>query len=221
VSRAVEVALEVGKKRVFATALAWPGWCRAGRDEDGALEALLAYAPRYAAVLKGKPRFTAPRSADAFEVVERIRGDATTDFGAPGTPPAADDEPVSARELGRLVSILRACWNGFDGAIESATGRPLRAGPRGGGRDVAKIRAHVLDAELAYLKKLGGSAPRGAGPEGSREAYIHALGARARGELPEVGPRGGSRWSARYAARRAAWHVLDHLWELEDRVPDR
>ena len=76
----------------------------------------------------------------------------------------------------------------------------------------------MLDAELAYLKKLGGSTPRGAGPEELREAYVQALGARARGELPDVGPRGGARWSARYAARRAAWHLLDHLWEIEDRL---
>jgi len=51
VSPKVEVALEVGSKRTFATALDWPGWCRSGRDEAGALDALLAYAPRYAAVL--------------------------------------------------------------------------------------------------------------------------------------------------------------------------
>jgi hypothetical protein len=25
-------------------------------------------------------------------------------------------------------------------------------------------------------------------------------------------------WSPRYFARRAAWHVLDHAWEIEDRV---
>jgi len=46
VSPKVEVALEVGSKRTFATALDWPGWCRSGRDEAGALDALLAYAPR-------------------------------------------------------------------------------------------------------------------------------------------------------------------------------
>lgn len=44
--RATPVGLEVGSKRVFAWALEWPGWCRAGRTEDLALEALAAYAPR-------------------------------------------------------------------------------------------------------------------------------------------------------------------------------
>ena len=24
-------------------------------------------------------------------------------------------------------------------------------------------------------------------------------------------------WTARYAVRRMAWHVLDHVWEIEDK----
>jgi hypothetical protein len=28
-----------------------------------------------------------------------------------------------------------------------------------------------------------------------------------------------SRWPPRYVVRRAAWHVLDHAWEIEDRIP--
>jgi hypothetical protein len=24
-------------------------------------------------------------------------------------------------------------------------------------------------------------------------------------------------WPTRYAARRIAWHVIDHIWEMEDR----
>jgi hypothetical protein len=218
VSPRFEVALEVGTKRTFATALDWPGWCRAGRDEDAALETLLAYAPRYSAVLGTSVRgFSPPRSLSSFEIVESSTGDATTDFGAPGTPPAADDRPATARDLTRLGTILRACWAAFDAAARSADGVELRAGPRGGGRDLAKIRAHVLEADHAYLGKLGGTARRDAGHEEIRETYIEALGARAKGELPDVGPRGGARWSPRYAVRRAAWHALDHAWELEDR----
>src|SRR5438067_302187 len=34
---------------------------------------------------------------------------------------------------------------------------------------------------------------------------------------PPTGDRG---WPVRYAARRMAWHVLDHAWEMEDRVPN-
>ena len=42
------VYLELGSKRVFACSLDWPGWCRAGRDEEAALEALAGAAGRYA-----------------------------------------------------------------------------------------------------------------------------------------------------------------------------
>ena len=40
-SRQIPVALEIGKKRIFASALDWPGWTRSGRDEAAALAALL------------------------------------------------------------------------------------------------------------------------------------------------------------------------------------
>ena len=49
----IEVFVESGKKRTFAGAVYWPGWCRAGRDEAGALRALVEYGPRYARVLHG------------------------------------------------------------------------------------------------------------------------------------------------------------------------
>jgi len=42
----IRVVVEGGAKRVFASAVDWPGWARSGRDEAAALEALLAYAPR-------------------------------------------------------------------------------------------------------------------------------------------------------------------------------
>ena len=40
----VPVAIEATPKRTFAFAVDWPGWCRAGKDEALALEALVAYA---------------------------------------------------------------------------------------------------------------------------------------------------------------------------------
>ena len=45
VGGATRCYLEVGKKRVFACALDWPGWCRSGRDERLAIEALTKSAP--------------------------------------------------------------------------------------------------------------------------------------------------------------------------------
>jgi len=44
------IYLEQGTRRVFACSLAWPGWCRVGRNEDAAIDALAAYAGRYAVV---------------------------------------------------------------------------------------------------------------------------------------------------------------------------
>ena len=35
------VSLELGKLWVFAAAVDWPGWCRRGKGEEAAIEALL------------------------------------------------------------------------------------------------------------------------------------------------------------------------------------
>jgi hypothetical protein len=221
-SREVDVFLEVGSKRTFAGTIEWPGWCRAGRDETSALQALLEYGPRYARVLRGtRLGFAAPADGAAFAVVERLKGDATTDFGAPGAAPKSDRRPVGDADLRRFGSILRASWRAFDTLADDSRTATLRPGPRGGGRKLDAIVRHVLEAEQSYVSMIGGRVDR-AGPgdetEGARRAVFDALGASARGEVPERGPRGGKRWTARYFVRRAAWHVLDHAWEIEDRA---
>ena len=48
----ISVYLERGKRRVFAGALDWPGWCRIGRDEEAALQALVDIGARYAHVIE-------------------------------------------------------------------------------------------------------------------------------------------------------------------------
>jgi hypothetical protein len=216
----VAVALEVGKTRVFASALDWPGWSRSGRDEDAALASLLAYGPRYAAVMAGHVRgFRPPKTLAGLEVVERMRGDGSTDFGAPGQAAAAEGEPVTARELARLEAILHACWLAFDAIADHADGVALRTGPRGGGRELEAIREHTNGAHgSSYVRALGGAGPASGCIEEQRADFIEALRARAHGEVPDRGPRGGTRWSPRYAVRRAAWHILDHAWEIEDRA---
>jgi len=211
----MQIYLEVGKRWVFAGALDWPGWCRRGRDEAEALAALLAYRTRYRTALGRRARgLPDPRGVRALKVAERLPGDPTTDFGVPGKAPAFDARPLQAAELRRLTGLLEACWAAFDATAEAARGTTLRVGPRGGGRDVRKIVAHVLEADEAYLKALGGRARA----REMRPAFVDALGARARGELPDRGPRGGARWTARYAIRRSAWHALDHAWEIQDRA---
>ena len=213
----LRVTLEAGTARTFAVSLDWPGWCRSGKTEVAAIETLLAYTPRYAAVVRRVRDITLPTAEAPIEIVERLAGSASTEFGAPGTPPSADSAPLDEAGLERLVAILQACWAAFDRAADAAEGIVLRTGPRGGGRDLDTIRGHVADADLGYLRKTGGRIGADADPAAVRAAFVTALEARARGETPDVGPRGGKRWSTRFAVRYVAWHYLDHAWEIEDR----
>ena len=209
----LRVVLEVAPKKSFASALDWPGWSRSAKTEDGAIEALLAYAPRYAAVARRvKVAFPGPHS---IEIVERLTGGGSTEFGVPGAPAAAEADPLSKAELARLVSLLEAAWATFDAAARKAEGVALRLGPRGGGRRLPKIVDHVRDAEGGYLHQLGTKAT---GVEDLRGAFVEALTARAT-DRPVPNPnRVKKPWSPRYAARRSAWHALDHAWEIEDRA---
>ena len=219
----INVYLEVGKRRTIAAALEWPGWCRLGHGEDTALQALFDYGPRYARIVRStRSGFHAPAEVAAFHVVERLQGTATADFGVPDRPPTFDMQPLADAELRRLQMILKACWRAFDTAVEQAEGKTLRTGPRGGGRTLDGIVAHVVGAEQSYLSSLGGKVPRSGGAEASpdliRKTILTTLKTAARGEIEAYGPRGGKRWSPRYFVRRDAWHVLDHLWEIEDRL---
>jgi hypothetical protein len=78
-SDAIRIYVEAGTKRVFAGAIDWPGWSRGGRDEDAAMEALAAYGPRCRAAMGRAARgFRAPADASDLDVVERLKGNATT-----------------------------------------------------------------------------------------------------------------------------------------------
>jgi hypothetical protein len=217
---AIDVYLEIAPKRTFAAAVEWPGWARSGRDEEAALTALLDYGARYKKAMGAAARdLTLPATADDVRAVERLAGNATTEFGAPGMIPDADRQAADDDELERLVGLLRAAWAAFDSAADAARGHELApAGPRGGGRSVARMRDHVVEADAAYLGGLGGRHDPKADWAALQEAFAAAAVSRAHGELPDIGPRGGKRWPARYAIRRSAWHALDHAWEIEDRL---
>lgn len=219
-STTIPVYFEIGSKRTFASAADWPGWSRSGRDEASALQALLDYGPRYAAAIRSaRLGFDAPVKASELKVVDRLKGDTTTDFGTPGRVPEEDTAAVREEELRRLEKILKACWRTFDAVVESAKGKALSTGPRGGGRDLAKIVNHVLEAQHAYVRKLGWAvAPDWSTSDEAWKDTSKGLTASAHGELPTHGPRGGAYWPARYFVRRAAWHLLDHAWEIEDRL---
>ena len=220
-----DVYLEIGEKRVFAGSVAWPGWCRSGRDEESALQALFDSGPRYAQIVGTTDlRFEAPKQISVFNFVERLDGNRTTDFGAPNMPLARDQEPIDIDGSERFKTLLIACWSAFDVTVKEAEGKQLRVGPRGGGRDLEKIIEHVMGADESYLKQIGWKIEnfQEAEPDErlarTRDEILQGFTASARGELPTEGPRGGKRWSPRYFVRRVAWHVIDHAWEIEDRI---
>jgi hypothetical protein len=221
----IEVYLEIGQTRTFAGALDWPGWCRSGRDETSALQALCDYRPRYARALqRTRLRFRAPSEASALVVAERLTGNATTNFGAPNLALSSDTKPIDPTELQRWQVVLNACWRTFDMAVRAAAVPALSTGPRGGGRTLTKIIQHVRDVDASYLTSLGGKLKPSDEDEPSqalahiRHTILTTLIAAARGEVPALGPRGGVRWTPRYFVRRLAWHELDHAWEITDRA---
>ena len=166
----VPVYLESGAKRVFACAVDWPGWCRSGGDPDTALTALRAAGPRYAPIaVAAGVRFQV--DAD-LEVVERLKGNATTDFGAPGAIRKTDTDRLTAAQAKRLEAE-RAYAGRLD--LRSGSVDPL---------DRAAVTAFRASMSAALLKE----------------------------------PAEPARWPRRYAARRIGWHVLDHAWEIADRV---
>jgi len=209
------VLVELTPKRTFASALDWPGWARAGRDEEAALAALAACASRYAAVAvaAGHPL---PRPLPALEVVERAAGTSTTAFGAPDVRAALDVRRLDAAEAARLVALVTAAWATLDVVVAVAPAE-LRKGPRGGGRDRDAVVAHVLAAENAYARTIGIRLPGPAVGDATAIAAQRSVIAALLAEPSDGTPLAGRKWPPRYAARRIAWHVLDHAWEIEDR----
>ncbi len=220
-----EVYLEIGHKKVFAVALAWPGWCRFGKDEQSAIKMLVNAAPRYSKIVKHAGlEFDTPNTTSRINTIARLEGNTTTDFGAPDKELQTDWDVVYPDQMKRYKKLLNACWIEFDRAIIKAKGKELQKGPRGGGRDLSKIVDHVVSAEEGYLKILGWKThsikmePIDIRKDRIRSEVIRGLEAAINGQLSRKGPRGGKRWSPRYFVRRLAWHVVDHAWEIEDRI---
>ena len=214
---AIDVLIERGQKKVFASALDWPGWARAAKTPDEAVAALEASIPRYRAVTEraGTPL---PKRV-TFEVVETVPGSATTDFGAPDAIASADERKLSKAQAERLASVLEACWTVLDD-VAAESPEELTKGPRGRGRDRTKMLAHVIDSEASYMRSIGlqsvGVSPGDRGGLAARRATIAEAFRSARSPYPESTRKV---WPYRYAIRRFAWHVLDHAWEMADRRP--
>jgi len=209
----VAVFIEAGTRRVFASVLDWPGWARSGKTAELAVEALGDYLPRYLPVVAAAG--LQPPSGD-FRIAERHDGLAKgADFGALGETAPSDRRPLAAADGARLASLLDAAWTAFDAGVARAPER-LRKGPRGGGRDTSQIVEHVHSAEAMYARKMGLARDQAAaaGPDA-----VAALRRRIGGALraPDELLTSAHGWPPRCAARRIAWHVLHHLWEIEDK----
>ncbi len=221
----LDIYLESGSTKIFAYAIEWPGWCRSGKNELAALATLLAYLPRYSAILQtNNLGFPSVHDVHDFNIVERVKGNYATNYGTPDVPLARDAASLSAEQVDRFSKILTACWQSFDAALEAGQDKELRKGPRGGGRELMEIANHVAYAEKGYLRRLGwnGNLPDEADIylwiSRERSEILKGIQAAHRGEYPTEGPRGGKLWPLRYFFRRAAWHVTDHTWEIEDRI---
>jgi hypothetical protein len=206
----IAIAIEAAPKKAFATAVDWPGLSRSGKTEELAIEALVAYADRYAPVAKLAGE-AFPDSGDVdVDVVERSGGGGGTEFGVPSNVTDQDRRRLSKAQADRLARLVEAAWRTFEKTVAAAP-EELRKGPRGGGRNTSKIVAHVTEADEAYAREMGIKLK--APIEDVRAARLELL------RQPSDGsPFPDRRWTARYAAHRIAWHALDHAWEIKDRT---
>jgi hypothetical protein len=216
-----QVYFQLGRSRVFACAVEWPGWCRRAKSEEDALDALAEYAARYASVVAAAGHPLPKSAADAFDVVDRIDPPAAdafsgVDFGTIDAPCELDRRPLTAAAAKRLAAIVDASWRKLDDVVAHAPAE-LRKGPRGGGRDRDKVFDHVLGAESAYARKIGVRHKQPSPDDGGAIAALRADIGAALTAARSGEPLTANGWLPRYAARRIAWHVLDHAWEIEDR----
>jgi len=215
----VRVVLEVGKKRrVVAGAIDWPGLDRWGASEEAALEKLARYLPRYRDVA-GRAGLSADFADEAdIDVVERVPGSSSTDFwGIAHVPSQVEGEILPAAELERRLALLRACWDHFDDVARSAPAELLPHG-RGGGWTRDEIVRHVYANEPEqFSRKVEVRTPKEVvltptGLAAHRDAYLEAIRAyNAQGRPART-------WPIQFLIRRTAHHVMDHAWEIEDRM---
>jgi hypothetical protein len=220
----IRVTLETGPKgkKVVAVAPDWPGLERGATTEEAAIERLLSYVPRYAAVAKlaGMEKefasSTASAATSSFEVVERYPGTGSTDFwGISFAFSGIDQDAMSGEELERELALMRACWAFFDG-VRARVSAEMQKGPRGGGKDRDRIVRHTLFSEQDFSRKVGVLTPpeemlTDEGLEAHREAYCRAIR-----EMHSEGKMA-RKWPLRYLIRHTAFHTLDHAWEMEDK----
>jgi hypothetical protein len=182
-------------------------------NEPAALQAMSETEDRYRLIAQRAGLDFAPGT---LTVVERLAGDTSTAWGIPSVTAPAEQEPLDAASAQRYVALLKAAWEILEETV-AASPAELRKGPRGGGRERDEIHRHVIEAERTYARKIGVRHP----PFDAHDlAALNAMRAEIAAVLgkPSTGePLIAGGWQASYAVRRIAWHVVDHIWEIEDR----
>lgn len=220
-SNQLRVALETGPKgkKVVAVAPDWPGLERGAKTDEGAIERLQSYLPRYAQVAKLAGMDEEFAAQTTVVIVEQYVGTGSTDFwGVSFGFSGIDRQDMSSGELERELILMQACWAFFDD-VRSRVSAEMQKGPRGGGRDRDHIVRHTLAAERDWAKMIGVLTPEDAvltdeGLKAHREAYCRAI----RDYHAQGKPAGKvAKWPMRYLIRHTAYHTLDHAWEMEDK----
>jgi hypothetical protein len=214
----IRVTLEIGPKhkKVVAVAPDWPGLERGATTDKAAIERLLSYVPRYAAVTKLLGMEAAFATIPVVDVVEQYPGTGSTDFwGISFAFSSIDQQTMSGEALERELTLMRACWVFFDD-VRSRVSAEMQRGPRGGGRDREHIVRHTFAAQRDWEKKLGMLTPPDAmltdeGLSAHRDAYCNAI------RVLHSQNKMARTWPLRYLIRHTAYHTLDHAWEMEDK----
>jgi hypothetical protein len=129
---------------------------------------------------------------------------------------SVESRPIDATTAQHNVALLHASWDMLEEVVATSPAE-LRKGPRGGGRDRDEIRSHVIEAERVYARKIGirykpFEVDDKSALKAMREEIAAVLSKPSSGEpLIEGG------WNTSYVVRRMAWHMVDHIWEIEDR----
>ena len=103
VAHSIRVTLEIGPrgKKVVAVAPDWPGLARGATTGEAAVERLLSYVPRYAAVTKLAGMQAAFANITTADVVESYPGTGSTDFwGISFAFSSIDQQAMVGRSIG-------------------------------------------------------------------------------------------------------------------------
>lgn len=189
------VIIETGAKRAFASAAEWPGWARSGRDEAAALEALVAYAPRYAqAIARAKAAFSGAirRVGSARRRTgQRQRDDRFRRAGCPGK--VRREAPERGRA--RAASARSSPRDG----TRSTRASTLRAGGR-----CAKVHVAAAARSTRSSSTSGALRPAICRPSGGPSRRTRAVGSSSSARAPRSSMGSPRRRTARSRGRDRA-----------------